>query len=138
MILFVLQNAYRSDKYNFKNEEEWSRDLTRCHSGKRLSEMIPNGEDYRVVNASPRIGDDANSKFPPDLEYLSNKIEEIKPDVIVACGVSANYALAKLGRKHVLAPHPAYRQLSKRMTKNIRGKIRKELKNEPTGCLQAN
>jgi len=119
MILFILQNAYRSEKYNFRNEEEWSSDLMRSQTGKRLKEMIPENSDYRVINSSDKIGNNADSCYNADVSYIQKWIEKIQPRIICACGKIAQDGCEKLGLNFVKAPHPAWRQLSKKETKRI-------------------
>ena len=119
MILFILQNAYTSDKHPFTNEEEWGRELLRSQTGRRLKEMIPDGVEYKVINASPKIGADPDSLFKADFEHISKNIGKIRPTVIVACGVVAQAACECMGIKCIKVPHPAWRQLSKQITRNI-------------------
>jgi hypothetical protein len=119
-ILFVLQNAYRSDKYNFKNDEEWSRDLFRSHTGRRLKEMIPDGVEYFVINSSPEIGDHPASCYKGDPEYVKEKISFYRPAIIVGCGKIAHQALNEAGVVFLPVPHPAFRCLSKKTTSNIK------------------
>lgn len=119
-ILFVLQNAYKSDKYNFKNEQEWHRDLDRSHTGRRLKEMIPDGVDAYVINSSPIIGETPGSCFKADENYLKNKITEINADFVCGCGKIAQDGLGKTGIKFIALPHPAWRALSKDHTSYIK------------------
>ena len=126
MILFILQNAYTSEKHQFKNEKEWSRELQRSHSGKRLSEMIPENVEYRVINASPEIGDNANSIYKADTTHIKRLVKKFSPKVIVACGTIAQAGCELLGLSYISAPHPAWRQLSKEITSEIKRQIEKE------------
>jgi hypothetical protein len=123
VILFVLQNAYRSEKYNFRNDDEWYRDLMRSHTGRRLSEMIPDGIDVRVVNATPKIGNDPCSFLKPEQGHIRNMINRFKPDVICACGKSAQTGCEQLGIDFISLPHPAWRHLSKKVTGEIRAML---------------
>lgn len=124
MILFVLQNAYMSDKHRFLNREEWSRELQRSHSGKRLSEMIPDEEEYAVINSSPRIGDNADSCFVGDSAYVLEWVEKLSPDVICACGKVAQDTCNKAKLLFISLPHPAWRALSKETTRFIKALLR--------------
>jgi hypothetical protein len=123
MILFILQNAYRSDKHQFTNNDEWSRELANSHTGRRLKEMIPDGMEYRVINSSNMIGNCPDSRYDANLEHMKKFIDEIKPSVICACGKVAQQGCAELGLDFIPAPHPAWRQLSKKCSSNIRKQI---------------
>ena len=123
MILFILQNAYKSEKYKFNNNEEWHSELMRSHTGRRLSEMVPNNADCRVINSTPKIGDDAKSCYGYDAKHIKKWIDIIKPDVICACGKVAQSGCENIGVSFIRAPHPAWRQLSKEITSKIRQDI---------------
>ena len=122
-ILYVLQNAYRSERYGFRNREEWYEDLARSHSGRRLKEMIPVGHEIYVINATPEIGDRASSCYPPDIGYIHEQIAEIEPDVICGCGRMAIAGLEEVGVEFIRAPHPAWRALSKEHTQAVLAEI---------------
>jgi hypothetical protein len=123
MVLFILQNAYKSEKHQFKNEEEWSNELNNSQTGRRLKELIPENVRYRVINASDIIGDNVDSCFDPNLNHLKAWINVINPDVIVACGKVAQKGCDLLDEKYIKAPHPAWRALSKLHTTEIRKQI---------------
>ena len=120
MILYILQNAYKSDKHQFTNKKEWGRELLRSHSGRRLQEMIPEGAEFKIINASNNVGTHSASSFKADLKHMAKLINKIKPDIICACGKIAQAGCKELGVKFVSAPHPAWRQLSKKITSDIR------------------
>jgi len=120
MILFILQNAYKNDKHPFTNSEEWSRELLRSHTGRRLQEMIPANADYKVINASEEIGNNPDSIFKGNVEHVSGWIEKLKPDIIVACGRVAQQLCCDMKIKYLPVPHPAWRRLSKRETTETR------------------
>jgi len=128
MILYILQNAYKSEKHQFKNEDEWSRELENSHTGRRLKEMIPDGEEYKVINSSGLIGDCANSCYDADLEYMQFLIEKINPNIICACGKVAQRGCEELGIEFIPAPHPAWRRLSKAHSSSIKEKIINNIK----------
>ena len=123
IFLFILQNAYRSDKYNFRNEDEWFRDLNNSHTGRRLKEMLPDIGIIKVVNASPIIGNDATSCYMPDVNHIKTMIERYKPHVICACGAIAQQGCKQLGIEFISLPHPAWRKLSKELTFNIKKRL---------------
>lgn len=123
MILFILQNAYKSDKHQFKNEEEWSRELTNSHTGRRLKEMIPEGAEYKVINSSGIIGDCPDSRYDADLKHIKIFVDRIKPTIICACGRIAQKGCTELGLDFISAPHPAWRRLSKQCSNSIKEQI---------------
>lgn len=122
-LLIILQNAYgvedgfvpSFDKEIFKNS----------HTGRRLCNAIPMELDVNIINASPQVGEEASSYFAPDIGYVSSKVEEISPDIILACGVNAQKAVREIdiGVPVVKIPHPAYRALSNSMLDEAREKI---------------
>jgi hypothetical protein len=122
-VLFVLQNAYRSEKYNFSNDEEWQGALQKSHTGRRLQAMIPADTQAFVINSSLSIGDNPDSCYPADSAYIKNKIERIEPDIICACGKIAEDGLKKIGVEFVALPHPAWRQLSNDTVYAIRSRL---------------
>jgi len=124
LILFILQNAYQSDKHQFKNDDEWSRELANSHTGRRLKEMIPDGAEYKVINSSGMIGDCPDSCYNADLIHIQKHIDKIKPIVICACGKIAQRGCKELGLSFIAAPHPAWRQLSKQQSNYIKGQLR--------------
>jgi len=124
MILFILQNAYQSDKHQFKNDEEWSRELINSHTGRRLKEMIPNDMEYKVINSSDMIGDCPDSCYDANPLHIQKHINEIKPTVICACGKIAQKGCTELGLNFISAPHPAWRQLSKQQSSFIKEKLK--------------
>ena len=123
MILYILQNAYKSEKHQFKNEDEWSKELENSHTGRRLKEMIPDRTEYKVINSSGMIGEHPDSCYVADLAYMQNLIEKIKPVIICACGKIAQKGCEELGLDFISAPHPAWRRLSKKCSSDIRRKI---------------
>ena len=78
-VLYILQNGYRSEKYNYRNLQEWSEELMRSHSGKRLNEMIPEGCEYFVINSTPEVGENSESYLPPKPNYVMDWIDKVKP-----------------------------------------------------------
>jgi len=126
-ILFILQNAYRNDKYKFRNKKEWGRDLDRSYTGKMLKKVIPKNCFYFVINSSPLIGDSATSCFVADLDYMKKEISKINPDIICACGYIAHHGLEHLGIPHYSMPHPAWRAFSNKQAEIIKKDLEKEL-----------
>lgn len=128
--LFVLQNAWRKgakpEEREDGHERFWWWALWRSQSGKRLREMIPDNIDYDVVNASALVGNHSQSVYPVDKALMAMRLGRIRPDVVVLCGkVAAGLAplVEDYQRPCVIAPHPAWRLLSKEHTARIKGEI---------------
>jgi hypothetical protein len=122
-ILFILQNAYKSDKYNFRNEDEWFRDLKRSHTGRILKKVIPDNCKVMVINSSKFIGNNPNSYCIADTDYILEKLKLYKPDIICACGFVAHHGLEVLGIEHYSMPHPAYRAFSNKLAEIIKNDL---------------
>ena len=120
MVLVILQCAYYLDGKP-RSRAAWLRGLERSHTGKRLKEMLPDGIDYYVINASQEIGSSSDALFPPDIKYISQTIEHISPTIILACGRVAQAAVdeIELSVPIIKTYHPAFRGLSKGITKSI-------------------
>jgi hypothetical protein len=124
-LLVILQNAYgveegyvpSFDKESFQN----------CHTGRRLRNAIPMGLDVNIINASPQVGEEASSCFDPDIGYVSSKVEEISPDIILACGVNAKKAIkqVEVDVPVLEMPHPAFRGLTNKTLYDIMEEIQK-------------
>ncbi len=129
-VLFVLQNAWRKSakagERDVGRERVWDRLLWRSQTGRRLKEMIPEGIDFSVVNASALVGDHSASVYPVDMALMAMRLGRIKPDVVVLCGkVAAGLAplVEDAQTTLVIAPHPAWRALSKEHTARIKEEI---------------
>ena len=120
MLLVVLQNTYEL----LTNTPEWETALWASHTGKRLREMLPDGMEFTVTNASKVIGSGVCSECPADTAHLTTIIEQVGPTRILACGKVAQAGLTELGVEFVAAPHPAWRLLSKDRTAAIRDGLR--------------
>jgi len=120
-VLFILQCAYYTNG-RAPTLDVWERRLlTSSHTGRRLREYIPPDVSYRVINSTLETGTTPDACFPPDAAYIRNKVDELKPKIVVACGKIAQQALDNI--PHIPAPHPAWRQLSKQHSSEIRNKI---------------
>lgn len=124
-ILFFLQNAYYNDGFG-RDEQQWQKDLWRSLTGKRLKQMIPDGADIRLANASPVVGNVASACYPPDLQHMRKAIRKHRPDVICACGKIAQRGLDEIGVEYVAAPHPAWRALTKEHIARIRQQLQEK------------
>ncbi len=129
-VLFVLQNAWRRSakpgETEWLHEKVWLRLLWRSMTGKRLREMIPDGIDFEVVNATLRIGDRAAATFPADRLLMLARLRSRRPDLVVLCGKVAQeltMIVGAYGYPCILAPHPAWRALPKTQTAEIREEI---------------
>lgn len=81
--------------------------------------MLPEVDVY-VINSTPEVGKHVNSILKPDLGHIKENIYVRKPRVILACGKVAESALEELEYDYISAPHPAWRQLSKARTAEIK------------------
>lgn len=95
-----------------------------CKTGRVL--MTTLGETWcrRITweNASKRIGDVSSSVFPADLEHIATRIQEEKPDIVIAFGKVAQDGVAQREMRQFFefefvqyeilrAPHPCARTL---------------------------
>ncbi|MCK5023833.1 MAG: hypothetical protein KAS04_06665, partial [Candidatus Aenigmarchaeota archaeon] len=115
---------YHSDKYQYRSLEEWSCDLHRSFTGKRLLRMIPDNCEHKVINSTPEIGDNAKSMLEPEHEYIKKHIGLFDPKLIVACGKVAQKACEEIGIDYFGIPHPAWRHLSIDMEVKIKSDIK--------------
>ena len=120
MVLVILQCAYFLDGKP-RRRVAWLRGLERSHTGKRLKEMLPDGVDYYVINASQETGSKPDAVFPPDIKYIKQTIEHISPTIILACGKVAQEAVDEIESTIPIIKtyHPAFRGLSKDITKSV-------------------
>jgi len=116
VLLVVLQNTYE----HRTNSPEWEAVFWDSYTGKRLKEMLPVGVECVVTNASTMIGYGSKSVCPADVDHIQWMVEQVKPSAILACGIIAQRGLASAGYEFISAPHPAWRQLSKIKTREIR------------------
>ena len=121
-LLVVLQCEYRDDCKRIPYDE-WLPRLWQSYTGKRLSEMLPVDTECYVTNATLEVGLDSSAVFPPDLIYLREVVDSIQPYAILACGQVAQQGIAGIGEQFIAAPHPAWRQLSKVHTAQIRTQL---------------
>jgi len=119
-LLVILQNAYGVEKGYIPSLKRKS--FINSHTGRRLKEVLPKGVNCKIINSNPSIGSNADSCFVPDTAYVEKKVAEIKPHVILACGQNAKKVVnTTMANVIVYMPHPAYRALSKRFTRTIKG-----------------
>lgn len=129
-VLFVLQNAWRKGaepgERDDRHPRAWERLLWRSPTGKRLHEMIPDGIEYEVVNASPFVGSTSWGVFTADCMLMHARMQRIKPALVVLCGKVAQQLVPVVESYQtpcILAPHPAWRALSKVETARIREEV---------------
>lgn len=129
-VLFVLQNAWRKSakpgEREVGRESVWDRLLWRSMTGRRLKEMIPDDTTFEVVNASVLVGNHSAAVYPVDKVLMAMRLGRIKPTVVVLCGkVAAGLAplVEEAQTTLVIAPHPAWRLLSKAHTARIKEEI---------------
>ena len=120
MVLVILQCAYYLDGKP-RRRAAWLLGLERSYTGKRLKEMLPDGIDYYVINASQEIGSKSDAMFPPDINYIKQTIGHISPTIRLACGKVAQAAVEEIETTIPIIKtyHPAFRGLSKDITKGI-------------------
>ena len=129
-VLFVLQNAWRQEAPVGGRREwkprHWAKALWASHTGRRLREFIPEGIELVVINASPEVGNRSTAVFLADAMRMHVQMQGLHPDLVVLCGKVAQELLIVVKdyeRPYVLAPHPAWRALSKARTAEIREEI---------------
>ena len=122
-LLIVLQNAYGVEDGFVPTYERPI--FRRSHTGIRLQRAIPENISVRIINASPLVGKKAASNLKPDGNYVGKMYEEIKPDVILACGVNARKAVQGLNADvpTIYMPHPAYRALRNETLEEVKQQI---------------
>jgi len=123
-LMVILQNAYGVEEGYEPSFELDS--FKNCHTGRRLRKAIPDNVDIHIINSNPSIGNNADSYFKPDNKHVSKRINEINPDIILACGNSAKQAIdsIEVGVPVIKMPHPAYRALKNRTLYYVKGRIR--------------
>lgn len=127
-LLVVLQCKWGTTaerRSQLRDKQVWLSGLWQAHTGRRLLEIIPEGWEVDVVNASPKIGKTADAAFPPDSHYIQEAIDNFSPHLILGCGRVAQRGLNSLGITYLSAPHPAYWRLSKIRTRQIRARLRR-------------
>lgn len=127
VLLVILQCPWRKGRLeNGWNSRVWAKMLWVSQTGKRLLEALPKGAyDVKVCNANPSLADTPDGVFPPDRKHLRRVLRRVQPNVILACGKVAKEALVqvKVNAPVVEMPHPAYRLLSRQMTKRVRMRL---------------
>lgn len=121
--MVILQNAYgvkRGYVPSFEKEN-----FRKCHTGIRLKRAIPENISVRIINASPLVGRMSSANFKPDREYVEKMYKEIKPDVILACGVNARKVIDSIDVDVpvIKMPHPAYRALTNKKLDEVKERI---------------
>lgn len=118
-ILVVLQNAwYRDGKH--RAYEKWLSDLWNSHTGRRLMEMIPEQCAIYPVNSTGTVTDNTQEVPKGDPLYVRAAYRYFKPDIVLACGKLAQETCDLARIEHIVAPHPAWRGLTKNDTSRIR------------------
>lgn len=120
-LLVILQNAYGVEEDYIPSYLHPS--FVNSQTGRRLKEFLPDNCTVEIINASPLIGGSVDSIFAPDPGYVSAKVNNIKPDCILALGNNAHKVVDMLGLNAIKSYHPAYRALSKKITAEIKERI---------------
>lgn len=92
---------------------------------------LPEGIDIEIRNCNPQIGHRSSSWFPPDIQYVTQQIDKLKPDIILACGSNAKKAISNItvGVPVIYMPHPAYRALKRETVNNVKEQISEIIRN---------
>jgi hypothetical protein len=119
VIFVLLQNAWAHNADGAArmkaNRRLWLWALAGCKSGDVLRLMLGDDcferDDVHFDNTTPEVGIGSGSKLKPDLAYIKQQLETVKPRVVVACGRQAQDAIHRdLWRGSLLSlPHPAFR-----------------------------
>jgi len=123
-LLVILQNAYGVAEDYVPSYSHSG--FASSQTGRRLKEFLPDNCTVEIINASPLIGDVADSIFALNPDYVMSKVNNIKPDFILALGCNAHKVVDMLELKAIKSYHPAYRALSKKIT----GEVKKEIEDE--------
>ena len=124
-LLVVLQNAYTKTEA-VKDNYVPALDcpvFQNSHTGRRLKNAIPDNINVQIINANPDVGNNADSNFPPDTNYVMAKINEHQPNIILACGKNARQAIPTINIPVITMPHPAYRALTNQTIQNTKETI---------------
>jgi len=132
VVLGVLQNEWFKDPERIRqalahssNPKTFRRRLITyalfagCRTGRILKKFL--GEDWceEIIweNASPQFGGISSCTFPADKKHLYNLMQEVRPNVVIAFGMTACGAFAQTnfgGLYRVFeAPHPCARDPEK-------------------------
>ena len=110
--IIFLQNAW-SPRYAGKTwpRISWLRALEASRSGKRLKVLT---DDLTIChNTTPKIAKVSSGFIPPDELHIREILNNRNPDIVIACGKSAEDVLKRLWEGPLLAiPHPASRLLT--------------------------
>jgi hypothetical protein len=122
-LMVILQNAYGVEEGYEPSYDKSS--FASCHTGIRLNRAIPDNVSIHIINANPSIGTTADSFYPPNSDHISRRISRIKPDIILACGVSAKKGIDSINVNVpvIKMPHPAYRALTNKTLDDVKEQI---------------
>jgi acyl-CoA synthetase (NDP forming) len=146
-VLVILQNAWRREATPGDtqfvpglapehSQQVWEQALWRSHTGKRLREMLPEGCEIVVGNATPHIGTTSREKKEIIVEYVMDQVEHSSPALVVLLGSEAAKAhdlIRGTGFPVITGPHPAWRCLSHTRAYEVREAISYVLQ-QPEPC----
>lgn len=108
----ILERVYKGDREKFIATSLFFR----CRTGVVLRSVFGGElcEDIIWENASPKMGDNSKSKFPPDPDHIRGVIQKHDPQVIFGFGLQARDGLLACelfttGRHVIFGPHPTAR-----------------------------
>jgi len=130
VVLVVLQNAY--DRGTLKagsrfNPAIWRSEFYGTRTWTRLQRIFKKSEcQLHFTNAAPGIGKGARSSLPISQKNVRDAIRRTNPDVIIACGKSAEETCVDWKGSLIVLPHPAYMVLTNRLLDRA-GKLLRKL-----------
>jgi len=125
-LLVVLQNAYGVEEGYVPSYDRAS--FRNCHTARRLKEALPDNIEISIINSNPKVGDISSSYFFPDVSYVTSEIEKFNPKVILFCGVNGKELMREIKfERSIHMPHPAYRALTKKITSDVKERIKELL-----------
>lgn len=114
--------------------------LSISRSGQRLRDLTkPLERAGHVVvfdNLTPEVGRHPGSLILPDVPHVLARLQDVKPDVLIGCGIHAAKTLPIVWDRHlVLVPHPAarllraslYRRAARLLLEEDEGTLRRQL-----------
>lgn len=128
-VLIVLQNAY--DRGSLKagerfNPATWRAEFLGTRTWTRLQRLFSRGKyNLHFTNAAPGIGSGPRSLLPVQHKNVKDRIRRVNPDIVIACGKSAEEACTDWSGNMMVIPHPAYMLLTNDLLDHAANKLRR-------------